>query len=665
MMRKLAWVALLFLLAAGLFFLLDEGKEIVAATPVEETPADGPVSFGIYSYELADSGNGTAAVLHMFLFGKGENASVKLSCSPRPIQRTFLVLEHARAPGISAGLGKEIERELSLCGISSRGASISEAVSSENSVVVAATGAIPEALLGNASSMASGNNRIIVVQSARGKAISESGDLLFANLSAGAELVGLEPGGEAKAAKDVARKAVFSSEAEWREIAAGQGNFTAAYFSNESALYCRAIYADKKGACRVADSGRAVKPEGKLSGPKEIRQGEKAAFDFSLGGSSEVGRNLRFYAVLLQGRKEVARREIAGGQIRQGYESMFSIEAPEGGKYILQAVDQFGRKHASAYFEAVALQVQAVLQEGNSYEFYIAASGEPVTGMVSARIDDGERKQFYANSGKLVILASPKAGNRTLHFEYRGMQTEAGIEATGGGLLEAYVQLGIPALVFLFAVFLLLRAKRKVKYCITFPEVAQGKAVMVHVPQDEVLSAWKEADRKIGGYSLPCSPDEIGNALCEKRDGMKEVSLNHDSVLGVLRKLVARGRIIETNGLFVPANKAGGFAPEQLWALRFLHDLMVERGARFERKTVQKIAGRGVELAVFTGKESVLRNVGRERRAVVFPSREGLELFERSLKRHEPENVRIKIALSNGKIFFACATRAEIEPLLP
>ncbi|MEM2138094.1 MAG: hypothetical protein QW568_03320, partial [Candidatus Anstonellaceae archaeon] len=395
------------------------------------------------------------------------------------------------------------------------------------------------------------------------------------------------------------------------------------------------------------------------------RQGERASFDFSLGGSSEIGRNLRFYAVLLQGRKEVARQEIAGGQIRHGFESRFSIAAPRGGKYVLHVLDQFGRLHASSYFEAVALQVQAVSQEGNRYEFSIAASGEPVTGMVSAWIDNGEKKQFYANSGKLVILASPKAGNRTLHFEYQGMQAQAGIVAAGGGLLDAYVQLGIPALVFLFAVYFLLRAQRKVKYSITFPEVAQGKAMMVHVSEDEVLSAWKETDRKIGGFGLPCSPDEIGNSLCEKRGGMKDVSLNHDSVLGVLRKLAARGRIIETNGLFLPANKAGGFAPEQLWTLRFLHDLMVERGVRFERKTVQKIAERGVELAVFTGKENVLRNVGRERRAVVFSSREELELFERNLKAHEPENVRIKIALSNGKIFFACATRAEIEPLLP
>jgi hypothetical protein len=633
--------------------------------PVTEVPSAEPVSFGIYSSGLADSGNGTAAVLQMFLFGKEENADVKLFCSPRPIQRTVLILEHARAPGVSAGLGSEIGRGISSCGISSRSTSANEAVSSEDAVVIAAAGAVPEALLGNASVMASKNSRIIVVQSARGKMIAENGDLSAANLSSEVELVGLEPGGEAKAAKEAARKAIFSNEGGWLEVMGGQNESTLAYFSNESVLYCRAVYEDEKGVCRVADSGRVVKPAGKLSGQREIKLGQQAVFEFSLNSSAEIGRNLRFYAVLTKGRKEAGRQEIAGGQIRQGYESRFSIAAPAGGRYSLQVIDQFGRKHASAYFEAVALQAEPVSQEGNQYEFAISASGEPVTGMVSAWIDDGEKRQFYASDGKLVVLASPKAGKHTLHFEYRGMQAEVGIEAVGGGLLETYVQLGIPALVFLFAVFFLLRAQRKVKYSITFPEVAQGKTRMVQVSGGEILSSWNAADRKIGGFGLPCSPEEIGAALHEQQGGLEGVSLNHDSVLGALRKIVSQGRMVETGGLFMPENKTGGFSPEQLGTLRFLHDLMVERGVRFEREFVQKIAGRGMELAIFSGKENVLRNIGRERRAVVFPGREELGKFEQRLKEHETENVRIKIALSNGKIFFACATRAEIEPLLP
>jgi len=61
----------------------------------------------------------------------------------------------------------------------------------------------------------------------------------------------------------------------------------------------------------------------------------------------------------------------------------------------------------------------------------------------------------------------------------------------------------------------------------------------------------------------------------------------------------------------------------------------------------------------------VLSKIGKAQRVVLFRDMAALEEFERSLGEPEKENVRIKLALSNGKIVFATAGKESLEAVLP
>ncbi len=195
-MRKLVGVALLVLLAAGLFFVLasDEKKNATSRSNEEEAP----LSFGIYSAEVADSSGEKSAVLQLFRFGGENESETAVFCSEKPLQRNVLLLGHASAPGVGTQLAAKIGSELAKCGFSSRTAGAEDALSSENPLIIAAVGATPQELAENRSRLEKNNARVIVVESLPGRMIDENGRIAPANGSSGFEIVRLGPGEEDK-----------------------------------------------------------------------------------------------------------------------------------------------------------------------------------------------------------------------------------------------------------------------------------------------------------------------------------------------------------------------------------------------------------------------------------------------------------------------------------
>ena len=370
-------------------------------------------------------------------------------------------------------------------------------------------------------------------------------------------------------------------------------------------------------------------------------------------------------AVQFSGQNEFARREIAGGEIKGGFASRFALNFSSGGKYVVRIMDQFGRKHAAAYVEVAGLAVQPVLQQGNRYEYDVEFGGGKTNGAIKVWIDDGEAKEYYATDGRLVVWAAPKPGSHVMNFEYQGLRAQSGFVAAGSGLADTYVRLGIPAAIFLFAVYFLLRAGRKAKYSITFPHFAERVPKVIRTDETELVAAWGRADAKRGGHLLPSYPEEMASALAEMKGGKGKAEISGHSMLRVLRKLSKEGKFSECSGAFIPASELGGFVPNELSALSLLHDLLLERGIPFRRE--RKIAAKRYELEMilFSGKKSVLDGIGKPRRAIVFCSRRELEQFEESLNGNEREDVRIKLAIANCKVLLVPALKADIEAMLP
>ena len=653
-MRKLAGVALLALCALGFWLvILNSGGE---QGGLRTESRNGSASFGIYSSEMAESGNGTAAVLHLFLFSR-HGGNVSVLCSPHPLQYNVLVLQHASAPGIGSGITGEIYGELSSCGISARNASTASALASRNSVIIAPDGAVPSELAGNESALEAANDRVVAISVLPGREIDANGAISPLNASTDFEIVAMEPGWEQGAAREAAAGALLADRARPVEFAGWEGEKTVAVRLNWSSAYCRAVYKGGEGECRFADSGKLEAPSGTLAGPAIALAGQQVDFEFSPAQGSEVGRELEFDALVFFGRNRTQDEKIPGGRITGGWASVFSLNFSQPGPNLVRVQDQFGRLHAEAYVEVLGLEAIPVSQEGNRYEFNVTLGGGPVDGMVGVRLDGGERKEFYSSGGKLVVWASPQAGSRTMTFDYRGLESSYGFVAEGGGLAETYLRYGLPSLVLLAAVFLLLRAGRRIRYSIVFPEFAEPAPKIRPIAYREMLDAWKQADGKLGGHGLAAYPEEIAACLS---DG---APVDAQSLKRVLGQLVSAGKFAEFEGSYVPEGEMGGFSAAQLCALRTLHDVMLERGMPFCRKGLIS-AGTDLEVALFCGKARVLERMGSRRRAVLFCSREELGEFERSLSPPGAENTRIKLAIDNGKLLLAAASRGELEKVL-
>jgi hypothetical protein len=656
-MRKLVWAALAaFLLATAFFSLISyTAKEQGQPTGAARGRAS---SFGLYGAEMADWGNSTAALLHLFLY-PSSSGKVIVSCSPLPLQSDFLLLSSASVPGVGAGLAGEVRQSFSECGISAREKDAAGALGAKNAMIVSSAGALPSELYDRWGELAAKNSRAVAIVALPGKKISSSGEISEAAGSSGFEIAMLELGSEKAAANEAVRKAL-AAEGSAREEASWEGERTIAVGMNSSSAYCRAVYLDNGGDCRVAETGLLQKPPGMLRGPASAMTGKPAQFELSLSGQGEAGRKLEFEARVLSGRKEARHFPVAGGEIGGGWASLFMVNFSFEGPALVKVEDQFGRLHAQAYAESLGLEVAPVSQQGNRHEFEASFGGKPLDGMVSVWLEGGGKRQFYSAGGRLVVFASPEDAKGSISFEYQGVVKKLEYATGGSGLLDAYRRYGLPAAALLLAVYLVIRARRKVKYAIVFPEGAQSPPCMMDATWQEIRSAYDEADRRIGGHCLAVYPEEMAERLAEKKDA----EIEGHSLRRVLAQLVQQGRFCESEGAYAPCGLKGGFSCAQLHAMRLLHEVMLEKGLRFSKKRLLALPGKGLEIAVFGGKKDALCGMGKLRRAVLFESAQQKREFEHSLSEPCAQNSKIKLALDNNKLVLLAPLRSELEALL-
>jgi len=665
MRRVVGAIALLFIAAVLALFI-----PFPAAMPsLEEANASAQLGFGIRSAEIAYANGSPSAVLRLYMFSDGAR-NLSAFCSPLPIQSNILLLSFPSVPGVDSSLPLKISSALKKSGLSSREATLQDALSSENALIISPAGAIPLPLFQNAPALEAQNTRVIVLEVLSDKTIDENGDIapLNASLPENFEAVRLMPSNDEGAIAEIVVHALFLAGEGGARVSSLPGNITLAVPLNGSAAYCRAICGTGSGNYRFSDSGRLISPPGILMGPSRLAAGQMGIYEFSLPDENEVGRNLRFFAVAYLPEGESFRQEIAGGEIRQGWASRFSLNFSKGGGYVVRVMDQFARVHASAFVQAPKLSVMPVSAEGSRHEFLALLDGVAAEGAISARLDNGTPKNYSVHEGKLVLWSAPSPGNHTFRFEFSGLRADypfASQPSGMGALVDTYLRFGVPAAIFIMAVFILLRAGRRTRYSITFPEVALSASDVVEVSAIDISSAYARADGMLGGFSLLCHPQEIALGLMRERGGQCAVQVNAHSVLRILRKLCWQGAFAEHNGAFIPKAKMGGFSARELSMLRTLHECMLERGLRFSRKPVITVKKGELEIALFRGRESLLLGVGKACRAVMFESQEELDDFNSELSLPSFENSRIRLALGNGLLVFVIASRSGLLGILP
>ncbi|MFA5929894.1 MAG: hypothetical protein WC861_03345 [Candidatus Micrarchaeia archaeon] len=628
-------------------------------------------AFGIRSAEIADAGANASqsAVLRLYLASDSAR-NLSAYCSPRPLQNNILLLAFPSAPGVDAGLPLKISAALMKSGLSSRAASLADALSSENTLIISPAGAIPLPLLQDALALESQNTRVIVLEALPGKTMDENGNLAQMNgsLPGNFELVRLPPSNDGGAMAETARRAIFLAGAQTVRSLSLPGNATLAVPVNSSAAYCRAVCEAGMGNYRFSDSGKLSPTPGSLIGPAHLAAGQDGIYEFSLLGGGEVGRNLSFSAVAFLPEGEAFRRKIAGGEVRQGFASRFSMGFPRGGRYVVRVMDQFARVHASAFVSVPMLSVMPVSADGNRYEFLALLDNVPAEGAMSARLDGGAPKNYSVHEGRLVIWSAPPPGNHTFGFGLSGSRADYPFvpqQSGMGALIDTYLRFGVPAAIFVLAVFLLLRAGKRTKYSISFPEVALSDPKVLCVGAREVASAYVRADKKLGGFSLPCHPHEIAAGLLPGNGGQGALPVNAHSVQRILCKLSSDGFFAEHDGAFIPRARMGGFSARELMMLRTIHECMLERGLRFSRKPAITVKKGELELALFRGKKQLLPGIGKACRAVVFESSEELGKFTEELAVPGFENSQVLLALENDKLVFTVASRNGLGGILP
>ena len=663
MRRVVGAIALLFIAVLLVLFI-----PFPTSSPNLPSNASTQIGFGIKSAEIADSGDSHSAVMRLYLASDSAR-NLSAFCSPLPLQNNVLLLSFPSAPGVDESLPLKISAALMKIGFSSRVASLQDALSSENTLIISSSGAIPLPLLQNASSLEALNARVLVLEYLSGKTIDENGNIAPQNASIprNFELVHLSPSDENAAVAETVKHALFLAGSQRVLASVLPGNITLSVPLNGSAAYCRAICEQGIGGFRFSDSGKLESPPGSLTGPARLAAGQAGIYEFSLPDGNEMGRNLRFFAVAYLPEGESFRGEIAGGEIKRGWASRFPLNFSRGGKYVVRVMDQFARVHASAFVQVPALSAVPVSVDGSRYEFLALLDNVEAEGIMSARLDNGSPKNYSVHEGKLVVWSAPSPGIHVFGFEFSGYRTDYPFTSSPSGtgaFIDTYLRFGVPAAIFILAVFLLLRAGRRTKYSITFPEVAPSVFEVVGVRASDIIYAYSRADKKFGGFSLPCYPSEIAAELPREKNG-RGAPINAHSVLRILRKLSSDGFFAEHEGAFIPMAKMGGFGPRELLMLRTIHECMLERGLRFSRKHLITVKKGELELALFRGRKSLLSGVGRACRAVIFESKEELEEFISELSLPDFENIRIRLASDNDKVVFVVASRNGIGGILP
>ncbi|MCX6770390.1 MAG: hypothetical protein NT051_07035 [Candidatus Micrarchaeota archaeon] len=625
------------------------------------------LSFGIYSSTLADCGNATCAVMRTYLFPM-QNASLAAFCPNATLQKSAIVLIYPSTQSMGNGMAGKVRLALSSVGLSSIEGNISSAISSRRSVIVAPSGAVPEGLAKNAQLLMDEGSRAVVIITSEGKEIDLEGNV-FAENGTGKweaiETVFLEGKDWEAAAREAAIRAVVPAGINKTMFSFAGGNRTFA-IETDGAEECRLALFVSGRLERFADSGRIERANGVLSCPDSVVAGKEWRCEFYPDSEAEKGRTLKFTAIAQDENNGKIQIGSVDGKIADGWSGAFYANFSHGGDYLVKVYDQFSRLHAVAYVKVFGLEVKQVNAEGNRYEFYAMLGGAPANGMVEVWIDDGQKQQYPVSNGKLVVFAAPKSGKRVMHFDIAGTGADWTFEAQAGGFAESYAKYAIPGFALLGAVFLLLRAGRKAKYTITFPDSPLIEHDIVEVGWEQIITAWKKSDDARGGCGLPAYPQEMASCLLLGKEVGKRICPDSASVLSVLRKLANQGIFVDCGGIFIPKNDMGGFAPNELGMLRTLHDLMLERGLPFARKKVVRVHGEKLEFAVISGKENVLLGMRQGvARVALFESEGAIRKFLECLSHTEHDDVKIRMALENGVLVFAVAERKGIEQLLP
>jgi len=665
-MRKWLGVALVLAAAFCLFLLTFYAEKTSWKTPAATSQAakeTSAPSISIRSAQLANSGNGTVAVMRVLV--QGDQPAMAF-CSSKPIQRNVVLLKHAGIPGMDKALPESLSGSLQRCGLSVQEAGMEELALMKDTVIISAAGATPAGLNEIAVQLAERNNLVILVEVLEGRGIAADGSIAPSNKSPFFRTVVYRKEDKQKTVDDaVADVLSGQNDAGGKLQEVSLNNSLVAVPVNSSVAYCRLFYYSENGGCRVSDSGKLSAAQGTLAGPSEVLAGKNAAFEFSLNGSSEIGRNLSLAAVIMKDGAEVGREGISEGGIAVGYASRILLHFPHAGDYLVWVTDQFGRVHAEAYVKAAGLASKQVSHDNSRYEYYLEFAGEPAEGAVRAWIDEGEKKSYFASNGTLEIWAAPGQGKHNISFEHQGAVATEDMEGNPESLLASYARIYIPAAIFLVSLFLLLGAAKKVRYSITFPRLADEPVETVCLSEEQLLRACIAADGLLGGHRLALLPEEIGRAALKEEGKKRDCRMDLQSLGAALDSMVADGSLVSSSGYYAPAAFANGFDAQELCLLRNVHNALLERGISFSKKRIIPIPKSGIELQLFSGKGAVLSKIGKAQRVVLFRDMAALEEFERSLGEPEKENVRIKLALSNGKIVFATAGKESLEAVLP
>ncbi|MEM4554407.1 MAG: hypothetical protein QXT25_00975 [Candidatus Anstonellaceae archaeon] len=615
----------------ALFLILQIGWQQKEQVSRQDLP-----TFAFYGAEIADWG-GQQVVLAHLLQEEGESW---IECKDSPFPSKFVVLSSNQLPGISKDLAQMVQRQLERCGIQVLFAYPQEAAGMENAIVISASGALPlEIYQSNQSAKA------VAIVALEGKAIDQYGKITSIEGNSGFEVVKLHLGKEEEAVQEAVKKALLNENA---RMFSGRVSIMD-YPVNSTAAYCRIVHVGEQ--CRMIDTGRLSSAPGRLMGPKEVVAGQPAQFELEL----ENERRAQLEAKIFAGRKQIGKQEV-GVAFGERWVGLFSANFSTSGPAIIKVEDQFGNLKAAAYLQVLGLSAKPLGMRGNRHEFELTFGGKPVEGAVFAWLDDGQKKQVYSSAGKVAVLANPSKPTQIINFEYQGAKATLDYRIEPKGFVERYVKYALPALALVVGAYLLLRANRKVKYRIVFPESAQLPPAMVSVGWNEVLQAYYEADRKNGGHCLAVYPEELAAALSAK----KRSAIDQHSLHEVLEALVQKGKMCQYEQAYAPAKVLGKLTCGQLHALRILHDAMLEHGLKFSRK--KNIVG-NLEIVLFEGKEKVLSVLGARRRAVLFESSKQKEEFFASLQQ-DKSDILIKIALQNGKLLILSPDKKEIGEVL-
>ncbi|MGB9719694.1 MAG: hypothetical protein ACPL06_03835 [Candidatus Anstonellales archaeon] len=304
----------------------------------------------------------------------------------------------------------------------------------------------------------------------------------------------------------------------------------------------------------------------------------------------------------------------------------------ESGIYVAKVYDRLNLLGAM-FITVKGVEIEYAGKKDVNQIFNITVNSKPVdSGFAYVSVGGGVERRLPIVDGILVVPAKLKKGDNVFRIKYLNFEKEINVQSDVSSVWDTYITYGIPGAILIAAAFAYGKMAKKPTYRIITHEVAEELLGRKSVTAESMKDVFRYVERHFGWKDVPLSVRDISWGIKEMiAEGM---DVSEGNVEEILKKLEKKG-VVESYAGYYQMHGAGDIKTNVL--KRMIRDVLVERGIAFRE-------GDGVFKTDNWKIGPPRSEIGKNEMIVVFDENEKRE-FMRSLGELEP---KIRLKMGNG-----------------